>query len=420
MPTLFDEVANVPTQTWDISESISELAYLTHNFFRYYGKFPSLVAKKLIDEFARPNMTILDNYAGSGTTLVEAKLAGYNSIGVDVNPFAILACRVKCRNYSVVELNRRWQDLSALLEEHYSLLLSSEDLITNRSKYTYNASLDIAKQYLPNTPSVDKWFSELSRNSLAILKSCILQLQEDEYREFFTLAYFAIIRRVSNAYDGEIRPHINKDKRPRPVWKAYAKKVREMIDREMEWNLRTRTNVSAVAELADNRELSRLPVTKEEPIGLIIAHPPYLNSFDYFPAYNLEFQWAKGFPELWGQYDLETLRSLEIRAWPATKKEIYQSYFDNQRQMLLQALTVLQPGCYCCVVLGDATIHGELVPVLAMCSEIAISIGFELTQIIYRTTHFGVGKYAYTARADYHGNGAGKKDGILVLRKPDL
>src|SRR3712207_369018 len=107
MAASVQEGSEVPSELWEISESIPELAYLTHNFFRYYGKFPSLLAKRLIQEFAEPDAVVLDNYAGSGTTLVEAKLAGHNSLGIDINPFAVLACQVKCRNYLIDELNRR-------------------------------------------------------------------------------------------------------------------------------------------------------------------------------------------------------------------------------------------------------------------------------------------------------------------------
>ena len=411
-------INEVRTQIWDISESIPELAYLTHNFFRYYGKFPSVLARNLINEFATPGHVVLDNYAGSGTSLVEAKLAGYNSIGVDINPLAILACRVKCRNYDIDELTRRWHQLSERLEEHYVFMLASEESISNKTTFNYAQSLELAKKNVPNNPSIDKWFGSKEKHDLAILKSCLLELPIDEYREFFTLAFSAIIRRVSKAFDGEIRPHVNKKKNPRPVWKAYTKKVLDMISREREWVLAAQANVWTVAAFADNRSLSTLPIFDQHRIGMIIAHPPYLNSFDYLPAYSLEFSWTQGFYEVWTTYNLKAIRELEIRAWPATNERIYTEYLRSQRAMFEEAYKVLIHGGACCVVIGDSTIKGQLVPVHLMCAEIAQDVGFYLEQIIYRTTYYGVGKYAYSTRADYHGNGDGKKDGVLILRKP--
>ena len=36
---------------WDINGSSQKLAYLSHNYFRYFGKFPSTVAQKLIENY---------------------------------------------------------------------------------------------------------------------------------------------------------------------------------------------------------------------------------------------------------------------------------------------------------------------------------------------------------------------------------
>ncbi len=95
---------------WDVNETISELSYLTHSYFRYYGKFPSKIGKLIIEDLDRKKLItpendfVLDNYAGSGTTLVEAKLKNYDSFGIDINPFAVLACKVKTRNYNMASL----------------------------------------------------------------------------------------------------------------------------------------------------------------------------------------------------------------------------------------------------------------------------------------------------------------------------
>jgi hypothetical protein len=62
-----------PVVEWNISNTIPELAYLTHNYFRYYGKFPSVIPRKLLRDFGDrlgPRDFVLDNYMGSGTTLV--------------------------------------------------------------------------------------------------------------------------------------------------------------------------------------------------------------------------------------------------------------------------------------------------------------------------------------------------------------
>ncbi len=39
--------------------------------------------------------TLLDPFCGSGTTIVEANLLGFKSIGIDINPIAYLTTKVK-------------------------------------------------------------------------------------------------------------------------------------------------------------------------------------------------------------------------------------------------------------------------------------------------------------------------------------
>jgi len=335
---------------------------------------------------------------------------------MDINPLGVLACKVKCRNYPIKELLNRWQALRGLLNEHFSFLLSTNDLICERSRYTYEESFTQAETLLADSNGLTKWFSDKARHDLAILKSCILKLPNDIYREFFTLAFLAIIRRTSNAYDGEIRPHINKDKKPRPVWKAFIKKVEEMIERERQWLAVAPTNQWVHAEIADNRHISSIGLLQDHPVGMIVSHPPYLNSFDYLPVFNLEFEWAKGFDEVWNSHDLASIRKMEIRAWPATDEKIVNAYFDAQRAMLTEAHKVLAESGSCCVVIGDSTIRKQLIPVIDLVAQIGIDAGFDLERIIYRTTHYGVGKYAYNHRADYHGDSL-KKDGVLVFRR---
>ena len=56
---------------------------------KYRGNWSPYVPRNLILRYSKENDWILDQFLGSGTTLIEAKLLGRNAIGVDVNPEAI-------------------------------------------------------------------------------------------------------------------------------------------------------------------------------------------------------------------------------------------------------------------------------------------------------------------------------------------
>ena len=56
---------------------------------KYRGNWSPYVPRNLILRYSKENDWILDQFLGSGTTLIEAKLLGRNAIGVDVNPESI-------------------------------------------------------------------------------------------------------------------------------------------------------------------------------------------------------------------------------------------------------------------------------------------------------------------------------------------
>ena len=49
----------------------------------------------MITEFGLPGQLILDPFCGSGTALVEAQRAGFDAVGIDLNPIACRISRVK-------------------------------------------------------------------------------------------------------------------------------------------------------------------------------------------------------------------------------------------------------------------------------------------------------------------------------------
>lgn len=56
---------------------------------QYRGNWSPYIPRNLILRYTKPGDWVLDQFAGSGTTLVEAKLLNRNALGVDINPRAI-------------------------------------------------------------------------------------------------------------------------------------------------------------------------------------------------------------------------------------------------------------------------------------------------------------------------------------------
>lgn len=242
-----------PVFHWDIPQTIKELSYLTHNFFRYYGKFPPTIPRRLLRDYRPPKGTwVLDNFSGSGTTLVEAKCEGHPSIGIDVSPLATLAARVKTLHIDLSQLQSNYE---CLIEEFV------------------NRPPPPDEELLPPNRELKKWFRPEAVNQLSRLKSVLLNLPAGTEREFLSVAFFSIIRRVSRAYDGEVRPHINTTKTPKDVLASFKKKYADMWARMVAFQRESSPDVPAIALSGDNRSLTDLTDWSNHPIGLVISHP---------------------------------------------------------------------------------------------------------------------------------------------------
>lgn len=68
--------------------------WATHDA-KWRGNWSPYIPRNLILRYSKEGDNILDQFAGGGTTLVEAKLLNRNIIGVDVNALALNRCKEK-------------------------------------------------------------------------------------------------------------------------------------------------------------------------------------------------------------------------------------------------------------------------------------------------------------------------------------
>jgi len=68
--------------------------WATHDA-KYRGNWSPFIPRNLLMRYSKEGDLVLDQFAGGGTTLVEAKLLNRNIIGVDINPVALERCRDK-------------------------------------------------------------------------------------------------------------------------------------------------------------------------------------------------------------------------------------------------------------------------------------------------------------------------------------
>jgi DNA modification methylase len=68
--------------------------WATHDA-KYRGNWSPYIPRNLLLRYSAEGDLVLDQFAGGGTTLVEAKLLNRNIIGVDINPVALERCKEK-------------------------------------------------------------------------------------------------------------------------------------------------------------------------------------------------------------------------------------------------------------------------------------------------------------------------------------
>ena len=69
--------------------------WATHDA-KYRGNWSPYIPRNVILRYSNEGDTVLDQFVGGGTTIVEAKLTNRNAIGIDINPSAVELSLKKC------------------------------------------------------------------------------------------------------------------------------------------------------------------------------------------------------------------------------------------------------------------------------------------------------------------------------------
>jgi len=250
----------------------------THGFHKYPAKFIPQVPKWAIGKYLNgsKDKNILDPFCGSGTTLVEGLLAGYNVIGMDIDPLSTLISKVKTTRIDENELN------------NISYWLKKE--IHAKRKGTF----------IPECITIDHWFTKDAIKKLSTIRSLIdhIQLIFGTHKEIIDIqdllivCFSSIIRRVSNADNESQKTYVShtKIKEPEEVNSLFFAQLDLFIDRVISFSKITSqesTNriIHTSSILSLEQKLTGLT------IDLAITSPPYIKAIDYIYNQMVELFW---------------------------------------------------------------------------------------------------------------------------------
>lgn len=235
----------------------------THGFHTYPARMIPQVARALIDKYSPSNTDVcLDPYCGSGTVLVESKLKGRKSFGIDANPLAILLARVKTTSI----------DDSALLKTRTKLYGAIVSDITSSCKVE-----------MPSIKNLDFWFKPSVSYVLAIIRKNIFEIEDPAIQGFFRVCFSLTVRKVSNNRQGEFKLYrLDKDRLEKhnpDVLEVFTSSVKKNIDGMKAFAAEAK-DVPAIVFKGDSRNLTKIApdYLHEGSVNLLVTSPPYGDS----------------------------------------------------------------------------------------------------------------------------------------------
>jgi len=372
-------------------DKIRNKNYLTHNFHPYPAKFIPQFPRKIIKSLSKPGEVVLDPFCGSGTTLVEAKLLGRNSIGVDINPIATLVSKVKTTILSdmqLKEIKRTVSEIGISINLHYG----TKPITAER-----NTCIDFT---VPDFLNKDHWFKPFVLRELAIIKAHIDTVEDKDSKDFLTVAFSSILTKVSNQESDTRYARRDKPIKEFDTYNAFSKKVTDMIKRIIKFSHKASDAFVNIF----THDSSYMPFLKGESVDLVVTSPPYLNAYDYYLYHKLRMYWLG--------IDHYKVQALEIgsRHKHSDNNLGVDQYFVGVKECLRESSRALKKGRYLTIVIGDAIKDGAYIKMDNHFEEIAKDLGLSLEKEIV----YPLRKYT---RAFMHGLKKIQKNGYIMIFK---
>lgn len=391
-----------------------------HDWYRFVLSFPPHLVSDYIHRFKlNHDHRILDPFCGTGTTLVEAKKRGIASVGIEANPMAHFASRVKT-DWSVdpeTLLKHASQVISDASGELKSLGIYDELLLRAFNADTCTLrSLSGEEMKLLLKDSI----SPLPLHKALVLLGHLQRGGENPFLSHEKLAFAnAVLYSASNLRFGP-EVGVGTIRYDAPLLKLWFDDVKAMAS-----DLRVLSSLAAVpAEVfhADARSLTHF--LEPASVDAVITSPPYPNEKDYTRTTRLESvllgfiktkedlralkqtlvrsntrsvykgddddQWITEHGEIQAIADRIENRRIEMGKTSGFERlyaRVTKLYFGGMARHLADLRTVLRPGAHLAYVVGDqASYLRVMIRTGELLADIAKSLGYELVGIdLFRT-----------------------------------
>src|SRR5438067_1393792 len=106
---------------------------MLHSAYSFSLAFKDTLVADLLARFADSKSTVIDPFCGTGTTLLESKMGGLTSIGVDANPICVDMSKAKTDwRLSVTNVSRTATEILRCAERQYGRLVTNREHIDSK------------------------------------------------------------------------------------------------------------------------------------------------------------------------------------------------------------------------------------------------------------------------------------------------
>lgn len=357
-----------------------DTAYITHGYHRYPAKFIPQIVSRLVEKYTKENDLIVDPFGGCGTTIVESKVMGRQSIGVDINPVAVLMTKAKKTPIEPVKI-----------EEQF---LRLKDKINSFNKNT--------KVKTPEHERIDYWFKPEEKRKLAFLFSEISKIKDQDARDFFYCGFSNILKNCSIWLQKSNKPTRDLKKKPADPFVIFSRQIKAMLRGNADFfNLLQEKKYSKTTSKVYCTDARKIPA-KSNSVSLIVTSPPYVTSYEYADLHQLTalwFEYAKNLSDFRKRFigtayhnkkDLilnsEIAENIKEELLKKNEKtaEGVATYFSEMNQVFDEMKRMLKKGGRTCIVIGDTNLKGVGILNAEVFVEQLQNLGFKIDDIIKR------------------------------------
>lgn len=318
--------------------------YPLHNLHAYPCKFPAFIPREIVKNFARKGDIICDPFTGSGTTMLEATLLGYSSIGNDINPLFCLLSKVKAKPLGKQELNFLDKFLLSFLNEFRGF--EETDI------FSYKA--------------IKHWFQENVIRELSFIKRKILNVENEDVRDLLLIILSSIIVQVSNQESDTRYAAINKNVKNLDTIKIFINKTKEI--KKLYQDFYEKTKNFKIAINVHNLDGRNLKGIGDNSVDLIITSPPYANTYDYYLYHKHRNYWLN-MDVRFAQYN-----EIGSRREFSSLRESSEKWKEDIKKCLVEMKRIIKKNRYIFIIIGDSVINKNLIKMNKMIGELSKDI----------------------------------------------